>query len=277
VLEEQRQRLRVLVADDNSTNQAIIRELLEKAGHEVLLASDGEVALDLYESGAPEIAILDFNMPERNGLEVTKAVRAMEGPNIRLPIMILSASVTPEARERAKRAGADEFLGKPYDAAVLLQTIDRMVRRSKSAATRHADQLGRVDAGAVLSIGAKPAALLDVRRLQEVQRIAGDTDFMSRLMDGFEDDIARLLDNASALLDRGDLGQVGDVTHAMKGAALGIGAARFALYCTDLEQAAASGHLDNARTILAKLRRCFEETSPQLRQFAATLPRALAR
>jgi len=277
VLEEQRQPLRVLVAEDNTTNQAIIRELLEKAGHEVLLASDGEVALDLYESGMPEIAILDFNMPERNGLEVTKAVRAMEGANTRLPIMILSASVTPEARERAKRAGADEFLGKPYDAAVLLQTIDRMARRSKSSTARQSDQRSSVDAAAVLSISTRSTALLDLRRLQEVQRIAGDTDFMSRLMDGFEDDIARLLNNAQALLDRGDLAQVSDVTHAMKGAALGIGAARFAFHCAELEHATTTGALNNARATLGKLRGCFEETSAQLREFATTLPRAIAR
>ena len=280
VLEEQRQRLRILVAEDNTTNQAIIRELLEKAGHEVLLAGDGEVALDLYESRAPEIAILDFNMPERNGLEVTKAIRAMEATGIRLPIMILSASVTPEARDRARSAGADEFLGKPYDAAVLLQTIDRMARRSRASASRGTDQRERASAaagGEVLAIGGKLPPLIDLRRLHDVQRIAGDSDFMSRLIDGFEDDIARLLDNATKLLDRGDLAGVGDVTHAMKGAAVGIGAARFAAHCGDLEQAAAAGQLDAALAGLVKLRGCFDETSAQLRQFVTSLTRAAAR
>ena len=280
VLEEQRQRLRILVAEDNTTNQQIIRELLEKAGHEVMLAGDGEVALDVFEESTPEIAILDFNMPERNGLEVTKAIRAMEPSGTRLPIMILSASVTPEARERSKRAGADEFLGKPYDAAVLLQTIDRMVRRSRSN-QRASDHRGKATSsttsGEVHSIGARSSPCLDFRRLQEVQRIAGNGDFMSRLVGGFEDDISRLLDNAGKLADRGELAFVGDVTHAMKGAALGIGAARFATYCVELEQLAASGQIEASRSAVNKLRACYEETSAQLRQYLATSTQVVAR
>jgi two-component system sensor histidine kinase RpfC len=266
VLEEQRQKLRILVAEDNTTNQQIIRELLEKAGHDVMLAGDGELALDLYESSQPELAILDFNMPERNGLEVTKAIRAMESTGTRMPIMILSASVTPEARERAKRSGADEFLGKPYDAAILLQTVDRMARRSRSVG-RTAERERTTDVhGEVLSISSKSAPLLDLRRLQEVQRIAGNSDFMTRLINGFDDDISRLLLNALVLTERGELASVGDVIHAMKGAAVGIGAARFATYCSEIEQLAAAGHSDGVRSTLAKLRGCFEETSAQLRQ-----------
>lgn len=274
ILEEQRQKLRILVAEDNTTNQQIIRELLEKAGHEVVLAGDGEVALDLYETSTPEIAILDFNMPERNGLEVTKAIRTMESASARLPIMILSASVTPEARERAKRAGADEFLGKPYDAAVLLQTIDRMARRSRTA-----DQRGRTvfaSQGEVLAIGAKSIPLLDLRRLQEIQGIAGDGDFMARLIAGFEEDISRLLQSVATLAERREVAFVGDETHAMKGAALGIGASRFAAQCVELEQLAAGGQVEGVRAALPKLRGCFEETSAQLRQYQLMSSKAAA-
>jgi len=278
ILEEQRQKLRILVAEDNTTNQQIIRELLEKAGHEVLLAGDGEIALDLYESSGPELAILDFNMPERNGLEVTKAVRAMEATGNHMPIMILSASVTPEARERAKRSGADEFLGKPYDAAVLLQTIDRMARRSRnvSRGAEHRDRA--LDSQAeVLSISSKTGPLLDVRRLQEVQRIAGNSDFMTRLINGFDDDISRLLQNAAVLTERGELASVGDVTHAMKGAAVGIGAARFGILCAEVEQLAAAGQGDAVSAALARLRGCFEETSAQLRHYQATSAQVASR
>lgn len=267
VLEEQRQKLRVLVAEDNTTNQQIIRELLEKAGHEVLLAGDGESALDLYESSQPELAILDFNMPERNGLEVTKAIRAMEPSGARLPIMILSASVTPEARERAKRSGADEFLGKPYDAAILLQTIDRMARRSRSGGRAAERDRAPESHGEILALSTKSAPLLDLRRVQEVQRIAGNGDFMARLIAGFDDDISRLLQDALVLSERGELSSVGDVTHAMKGAAVGIGAARFASYCAAIEQFVAAGRYEMVRATIDKLRGCFEETSAQLRQY----------
>jgi CheY-like chemotaxis protein len=97
------------------------------------LANNGEEALDLYEAQQPDLAILDFNMPERTGVEVTSAIRAMELPGAHLPIVILSASVTPETHERVRTAGADEFVGKPYDAANLLNVVDRLGDRRVAA------------------------------------------------------------------------------------------------------------------------------------------------
>jgi CheY-like chemotaxis protein len=101
-------------------------QLYASAGYAVVLASDGEEALDQYETENPDIAILDFNMPQRSGIEVIQAIRVMEAPGVRMPAVILSASVTIEARERATGAGADEFLGKPFEAAALIQLIDRL-------------------------------------------------------------------------------------------------------------------------------------------------------
>ena len=85
VLKQQRTPLRVLVAEDNQTNQAIICKLLEHAGHTVVLAVDGDEALDLYEQERPDVALLDFNMPNRTGIEVIKAIRVMEPTGERLP------------------------------------------------------------------------------------------------------------------------------------------------------------------------------------------------
>jgi two-component system sensor histidine kinase RpfC len=271
VLEEKRQKLRILVAEDNLTNQQIIRELLERAGHQVLLASDGEIALDMYEEQQPHLAILDFNMPHRNGLEVTKMIRAMEGVGVRIPIMILSASVTAEARERARRAGADEFVGKPYEAATLLHTIDRMARRRASA---HGEGQPTSVHAEVHAIAGKGIPLVDMQRLADVQRIAGNSDFMSRLIAGFDGDVTRLLTELDDVLGAGALAQVADVTHAMKGAALGIGAARLAGLCAQLEQAARNGDATAANLLHAQLRGTYEQTSAELHRSGPTPLRA---
>ena len=126
LVKRDRAHLRILVADDNQTNQIIISKLLSSAGHTVLVAADGEEALDLYERERPDVALLDFNMPNRNGLEVIRAIRMMEPPGVRMPAIILSASVTLEARERAQNAGADDFVGKPFDAAALIDKVDKL-------------------------------------------------------------------------------------------------------------------------------------------------------
>jgi two-component system sensor histidine kinase RpfC len=274
VLEEQRQRLRILVAEDNVTNQQIIRELLERAGHEVILASDGESALDLYEEQEPDLAVLDFNMPHRNGLEVTKAIRAMEPSGTRLPIMILSASVTSEARDRARRSGADEFVGKPYEAAMLLHTIDRMTHRRHAASS--IDQESPTGKAEVRAFAAKAQPVLDLERLGEVQRIAGNADFMTRLVNGFDGDVMRLLSELDDVLVRNELSRVADITHAMKGAALGIGASRLASQCVELENAARAGNESTTRAIAAALRVSIEQTKEQLQQHAFVPMRAVS-
>ena len=67
LIKRDRVQLRILVADDNQTNQAILSQLLSSAGHTVVVASDGEEALDIFEHESPDLALLDFNMPHRNG------------------------------------------------------------------------------------------------------------------------------------------------------------------------------------------------------------------
>ncbi|HUH93027.1 MAG TPA: ATP-binding protein [Casimicrobiaceae bacterium] len=255
VLREHRQPLRILVAEDNVTNQTIIRKLLESAGHSVLLASDGEEALDLYEEGQPELAILDFNMPERNGLEVVTAIRTMEATGVRLPVIILSASVTTEARERARAAGADEFVGKPFEAAALLQVIDRLARR----ATRGKQPR-------LKSSPTQPATveLIDHARMQEVQRISRDADFIAQLLSGFRGDVETLLKRLDAALIAEQRSALADITHAIKGAALGIGAQQLAARCEGIEQLATSAHLNQLGTLVSEMRRCFNATSAQL-------------
>jgi two-component system sensor histidine kinase RpfC len=263
VLQEQRQPLRILVAEDNATNQQIIAQLLEEAGHQVAVAGDGEVALDLFEQHSPDLAILDFNMPERNGLEVTKAIRAMEPQGDRLPIMILSASVSAEARERARRAGADEFVGKPYDAAVLLQTIDRMARRARL--TTRTDDDYRQRSASVQHISSTSASLIDINRLAELQRIAGNVDFLARLIESFNLDISRLTTTLTRLLEEDALTSIADVTHAIKGASVGIGATRLAACCDEVDNLAAAGQRDATSFAAARLCRCAEETYGELK------------
>ena len=188
VLRQKRQALRILVAEDNSTNQAIISKLLESAGHTVLLAEDGERALDVFAANAPDLAILDFNMPLRTGTEVAMAIRTMEATGVRMPIVVLSASVTPESRERALACGADEFVGKPFEASALLQTIDRLARRTSRAVqnpTTRSDKTG--------SVTELDISVLDPARLAAVEEIAPDDAFLATLLRGFQSDVEKLL------------------------------------------------------------------------------------
>jgi len=261
VLKQQRTPLRVLVAEDNTTNQAIICKLLEHAGHTVFLAVDGEEALDLYEQEKPDIALLDFNMPNRTGIEVIKAIRVMEPSGEHLPTILLSASVTTEAREKAKTAGADEFVGKPFEAATLLQTIDRLARRK----SRTSSTVGR----------AKPAVpvvdfevpLVDSRRMAEVESIARDPGFLAELLRGFKNDVEAIFDRLDVPVASGQWGAVHDLMHTLKGAAVGIGAQQLAARCDEFDAAVSADQTGQLAERKTELRQCFDATLVQLNDY----------
>lgn len=268
VLAEQRVAHRILVAEDNPTNRTIISQLLETAGHKVILAADGEEALDQYEQAMPELAILDFNMPQRNGVDVTRAIRAMEGPGEHLPIMILSASVTPEARENARRAGADDFLGKPYEAVALLQSIDRLARR----ATRGSSGLREIaPTGAAVT---QLAPLIDMKRLADVERIASDDTFLVRLLTGFQSDVSGLLERLEKAVNEKRGIEIGEITHAIKGAAMSVGATLLAAQSDEISQAASLGVPADAKALLVQIKQCFEKTDHEFHTYLSRKKRA---
>ena len=261
VLRQQRTSLRVLVAEDNLTNQAIICKLLEHAGHTVMLAVDGEEALDLYEQERPDIALLDFNMPNRTGIEVIKAIRVMEPSGERLPIILLSASVTTEAREKANSAGADEFVGKPFEAAALLQTIDRLARRKSRAGS----PAGRAKSAAQVADFEMP--LVDSRRMAEVENIARDPGFLAELLRGFKTDVEAIFDRLDVPVASGQWGAVHDLMHTLKGAAVGIGAKQLAARCDEFDAAVSAGQTGLLAERKTELRRCFDATLVQLNDY----------
>ncbi len=263
VLKQQRQPLRILVAEDNSTNQAIISRLLESAGHRVFLASDGEEALDVFAASAPELAILDFNMPLRTGTEVATAIRTMEPTGVRIPIIVLSASVTPEARSHAMKCGADEFVGKPFDATSLLQSIDRLARRASRGASRVPMRAEKVGSVTELEL-----PVLDQARLLAVEQIAPDEQFLATLLRGFQSDVEKLLLQMERSVAAGRLAELADAAHGLRGAAVGIGARRLGARAETLETAAAGGDIARVGAMVADLRSIAEITKQQLTSYA---------
>jgi two-component system sensor histidine kinase RpfC len=262
-LKQQRQPLKVLVAEDNTTNQTIIRKLLESAGHTVFIAQDGEEALDVFVNETVEFAILDFNMPARTGTEVTSAIRTMEPTGTRTPIIVLSASVTPETREHALRAGADEFIGKPFEAGALLQTIDRVARRV-SRMSQHPSKRTASQA----SVTELELPVLDAARLAAVEQIAPNPAFLGELLRGFAADVRMLLARIDDAVRKQQYMQVADAAHAVRGAAVGIGARRLSARAEVLEGAAKSGDEQRTVELAAELHQVFRVTGEQLSEYA---------
>ncbi|WP_201064376.1 MULTISPECIES: PAS domain-containing hybrid sensor histidine kinase/response regulator [Thiorhodovibrio] len=117
----------ILVADDEPTNQVVLRKVLEKLGHRVILASNGREAIELLAQQPCDLVLMDVRMPEMNGHQATQAIRAADSTalNPRVPIIALTAEAVTGERESALEAGMDDFLTKPIEIASLRETIQR--------------------------------------------------------------------------------------------------------------------------------------------------------
>jgi CheY-like chemotaxis protein len=129
-LRERRTQLRVLVAEDNSVNQALARRLLEKRGHTVVIAENGRAALDALERDAFDLILMDVQMPVLGGLEAAACIRERErvgGCAARIPIIALTANAMAGDRERCIESGMDEYLTKPIQARELFAVMERVM------------------------------------------------------------------------------------------------------------------------------------------------------
>jgi len=223
---------RILLADDNKSNQVLLARILEGGGHKVLCASRGDEAFDLLTSSNVDIAILDLNMPDMSGEEVVKMYRMGEvGSGKRVPVVILSADATSAAREGSLAAGADEFLTKPVMAGDLLAAIDRLM----------AGVAGRGNAGAAggsdLSVGPSKETrrpvdreglapgLVDIDRIDALRRIASDDRaFLQRYVGAAFDDLEAAIRELHGAIGAQDAQSCRDALHKIDGTASSLGA-----------------------------------------------------
>ncbi len=134
------ERLVVLLAEDNIVNQRLATRLLEKEGHEVSIAANGHEALAAIAKRVFDLVLMDVQMPDMDGFEATRAIRAGERSHGgHLPIIAMTAHVMKGDRERCLDAGMDAYVAKPVQREVLLATIDRVLGRSTGQASDATD------------------------------------------------------------------------------------------------------------------------------------------
>jgi CheY-like chemotaxis protein len=112
----------VLLAEDDEDVRGLAELVLRREGFDVTAVADGQAALDAAAEHTPAVAVLDVSMPRVDGLEATRRLRARPETSA-IPIMLLTARVTDADRERARDAGADAQLDKPFSPAVLADRV----------------------------------------------------------------------------------------------------------------------------------------------------------
>ena len=118
--------VRLLLVDDNEINRELICTLLKPFDLAIETAGDGEQAVEAAANGEFDLILMDVQMPVMDGLTATRRIRAAADNGVkRTPIIAMTANVLPEQVARCRAAGMDDHVGKPIDAAQLLETLSR--------------------------------------------------------------------------------------------------------------------------------------------------------
>jgi PAS domain S-box-containing protein len=119
--------LQVLLVEDHPINQILATTLLKKWGHSVVLAHNGQEAVDLFGSQTWDVILMDMQMPVMGGLEATRLIRAAETSGKRTPIIAMTANAMDSDRQACLQAGMDDHLAKPFNALGLQAMLERHV------------------------------------------------------------------------------------------------------------------------------------------------------
>ena len=257
---------KVLVAEDNPTNRKVIQKILERAGHHCTLAKDGEEALDKIEKKEFDAIILDMNMPGMTGMDVARMYRLMRGNMTRAPIIMFSANVTTEAREESIEAGADDFLPKPIQVNLFLQTLQDLVTEFKlSGPPENNTALSAPKSRLKLLFPAEK--VLDLKNLSDLEKVSKDPKFLDDLIIEFISENKKLLHALETALHEMKIDEVKEILHAVKGSALSVGAISLKMMCKRIEKLNPFEMEENAEEIFQEIKMAFNQLCEELEKY----------
>jgi signal transduction histidine kinase/DNA-binding response OmpR family regulator/ligand-binding sensor domain-containing protein/HPt (histidine-containing phosphotransfer) domain-containing protein len=237
--------VRVLLAEDNETNQKVAQRFLEGLGIQVAIANNGLETLRQIEAGpAFDLILMDCQMPEMDGFEATARIRAMEAEHPgqpRIPIVAMTAHAMAGDRERCLNAGMDDYLTKP----ILRQTLQDKVRHWLTGAPGEEPAAEPAEAGIPAPAGSSPG--LDQARFQEMASLFG-ADFRGEVLEPFLQALhVQVKGIRIGLAEGGDPEAARKHAHTVKGAAANLGFRALSALGAGIEQNLKDSDLDQAR------------------------------
>jgi two-component system sensor histidine kinase RpfC len=252
----EKRQLNILVAEDNSTNRMIISKILERAGHSIDLVENGEQALDILEKKRFDLTIMDMHMPVLHGLEALKIYRMANREVPHMPIVILTANATIEAKRECEEAGVDAFLTKPIDAYTLLDTISRLTATRNKAANAAKSANSRP-----MPVIAEDAPLLNENTLRHLKLLGGENDnFLDSVIQGFLLEGDQLIETMKTALLKQEYTTFRELAHALKGSSGNVGAEALFHVCREILRLDRTDLQESANDLLSKAQDSFSAT-----------------
>ena len=249
--------LRLLVAEDNAVNRRLALALLGKLGYHADVVENGREALDALERQLYDAVLMDVQMPELDGLEATRRIRARFGPGEGPTIIAMTANAMQGDREECLAAGMDDHVPKP----IRIDDLSRALARCRRISERRDDP----------SMHSERA--VDVTALENLASSLGGSDegweAVDDLIAAFLEDAPTEIATLRDAVDRRDAAKTRRVAHTLKSNGETFGARTFSEVCRELEALGRQDALDGAPALLERAAETWQDVSQALEAFRA--------
>jgi CheY-like chemotaxis protein/HPt (histidine-containing phosphotransfer) domain-containing protein len=204
---------RVLVAEDNRTNQQVVKEFLKLSGFEVTIANNGQEVLELMKEQTFDVILMDIHMPEVGGIEATEQIHR-QNQYKSLPIIALTAGVTQEERVRCINCGMNDFVTKPINPEELIRVLCHWIMKSKTAPSDMKPEETEKESQQC-TLGELSG--FDFSNI--LVMLGGNEKLLTQLLRSFRDDIQPTRVKIEDQINQDHLEAAEDIVHTLKGAA----------------------------------------------------------
>jgi CheY-like chemotaxis protein/HPt (histidine-containing phosphotransfer) domain-containing protein len=241
VAEAKKQKIRILLAEDNKTNQKVALRILEKIGYRADAVANGQEVLAALVRVPYDLILMDVQMPEMDGLETTAAIRRKETETDgHIPIIAMTAHAMKGDRERCLEAGMDDYISKPVQPQDLVETIGRWLGERST-----------VEAQAPFAGGSDDKEVFDQREL--LDRLGGDEEIFREIVATFLEDAPLQVEKLKQALREGDAAWVERQAHSLKGSAMNMAGKALQTVALEMEVAGKERNLGRASSLVEKL------------------------
>jgi CheY-like chemotaxis protein/HPt (histidine-containing phosphotransfer) domain-containing protein len=237
--------LRILVAEDNAVNRTVALRQLRKLGYSAEAVANGLEAVEAIEQFPYDVVLMDCQMPELDGYEATRRIRALEASGhwpraTRVRIVAMTANAMKGDREKCLAAGMDDYISKPVALAELQRVLEASTPASPTA-----------DPASVEAPVLNPTLVSELKSLG----LPGEADPFVEVMQLFLQDTPERIQTVREALRANDTTQAAKVAHTLKGSCANVGAERMRRLSSCLERAASEGAVALAEEYLAQIER----------------------
>ncbi len=254
-------RCSVLVVDDVEINRELLRITLEKQGHRITMAKDGQDAVNKYTTGSYHIIFMDMQMPVMDGYEAVRRIREFEQERAsgRTPIVAMTAFAMQGDREKCLSADMDAYLSKPARPVEITATLNQLVPQQPASNTQDGQEPESLPDTVPTPAPPEESGLPIFDRSELLERLGGHEEMLGRFITMFNENVAGYMVLLATAVEKGDTEQVRVQAHTIKGASANISARRIRETATAMEMHARECRLDQAAGLMQDLKNDLEE------------------